>query len=180
MAKVLILYASETGQTEKIAEHMAQQLRDKSQEVDCLSADNLPRDFDIDSYDGILTGAPIRMMKFPRSFVRFVKRNRDKLVAHNAGFFAVCMAAASTTPKSKKELEKWLTSFGQETGWHPASQTVFAGAVMYTKYDFVTRMIMKKISGDEGHSTDTSRDHEYTDWGQVAKFADEYLDTLTP
>ena len=58
-------------------------------------------------------------------------------------------------------------------------QVAFAGAVLYTKYDFVTRMVMKKISASEGHSTDTSRDHEYTDWGEVAKFTDEYLDTLT-
>ena len=179
MARVLILYATETGQTAKIAERMAQQMRDKGQTIDSFQVDDLPRDFDIDAYDGILVGAPIRMMSFPKSVVRFAKKNRDKLVAHNAGFFAVCMAVASTTPKAHQDLEKWIASFLGETGWQPATQVAFAGAVLYTKYDFVTRMVMKKISASEGHSTDTSRDHEYTDWGEVAKFTDEYLDTLT-
>jgi len=178
MAKVLILYASETGQTEKIAERMAQQMRDKNHTVDCLPMNHLPRDFDIETYEGILIGAPIRMMKFPKAVVRFVRRFRDQLTARNAGFFAVCMAVAATTPKARQDLEKWISSFSNETGWQPALQANFAGAVMYTKYDFVTRMIMKKISADEGHSTDTSRDHEYTDWDQVAKFTDEYLEML--
>jgi len=178
MARVLILYATETGQTAKIAEHMAQRMRDKGQTIDSYQVDDLPRDFDFEAYDGILIGAPIRMMKFPKPVAKFVRRNRDKLVAHNTGFFAVCMAVVSSTPKARQDLEKWITSFLSETGWQPAKQAAFAGAVMYTKYDFVTRMIMKKISADEGHSTDTSCDHEYTDWDQVAKFTDEYLATL--
>jgi len=179
MARVLILYSSETGQTAKIADRMAQKMRDNGHTVDCLELDQLPRDFDIETYDGILIGAPVRMMSFPKSVVRFAKKNRDKLVAHNAGFFTVCMAVASTTPKAHQDLEKWIASFFSETGWQPAKQAVFAGAVLYTKYDFVTRMVMKKISASEGHSTDTSCDHEYTDWDQVTKFTDEYLATLS-
>ena len=178
MAKVLILYASETGQTAKIAERMTQQARDKGHTVDCLAVDHLPRGFDIDAYDGILVGAPIRMMKFPKPVVRFVKRFRDKLTAHNAGFFAVCMAAVDPTPETQQNITNWINTFLQLTGWQPAKQGVFAGALMYTQYDFITRMIMKKISADEGRSTDTSRDHEYTDWDQVEKFTDEYLDSF--
>lgn len=178
MSRVLILYASETGQTAKVAERMAQQMRDKGQTVDSFELDSLPSEVDIEAYDGILIGAPVRMMKFPKSVVHFVRRNRDKLVARNAGFFVVCMAVAASKPKAHQDLEKWIASFISETGWQPAKQAVFAGAVMYAKYDFVTRMIMKKISADEGRSTDTSRDHEYTDWDQVAKFTEEYLDSF--
>jgi menaquinone-dependent protoporphyrinogen oxidase len=178
MSKVLILYASKTGQTAKIAERMEQQMRDQGHTVDCLPMKRLPRDFDIDIYNGILIGAPIRMMKFPKPVMRFVRRYRDRLDAHNAGFFAVCMAAADKRPETQQDLAKWIATFLSETGWQPAMQGVFAGAVLYTQYDFITRMIMKKISVAEGRSTDTSRDHEYTDWDQVAKFTDDYLETL--
>jgi menaquinone-dependent protoporphyrinogen oxidase len=39
---------------------------------------------------------------------------------------------------------------------------------------------MKKIVSDKpgGLSTDTSRDHEYTDWDQVARFAEDFLKRL--
>lgn len=179
MARVLVLYASKTGQTAKIAERMAQQVRDKGHNVDCLEVGRLPHDFNLDAYDRMLIGAPIRMMKFPRPVARFVRRNRETLVAHKAGFFAVCMAAAASNPDTRKDLEKWVRSFISETGWQPAKLGVFAGALMYTKYDFITRMIMKKISQTEGRSTDTSRDHEYTDWEEVTKFTNEFLESGT-
>jgi menaquinone-dependent protoporphyrinogen oxidase len=34
---------------------------------------------------------------------------------------------------------------------------------------------MKQISKKEGGSTDTSRDHEYTDWKSVERFAENFL-----
>jgi menaquinone-dependent protoporphyrinogen oxidase len=37
---------------------------------------------------------------------------------------------------------------------------------------------MKKASRLNGGSTDTSRDHEYTDWNQVASLAQEFADLV--
>jgi len=179
MARLLVLYASETGQTQKIAERISQQMRDNGHTVDCLDIGELPGDFDIDVYAGVLVGAPIRIMQFPKAVVKFAKRFREQLTARKAGFFTVCMAVANKGSESTQELDKWRRTFEKETGWAPAFHAEIAGALMYTKYDFVTRMVMKKISAKEGHSTDTSCDHEYTDWDQVEKFTDDYLKTLT-
>ena len=35
-----------------------------------------------------------------------------------------------------------------------------AGACLYTRYNFLIRMIMKQISRQAGGSTDTTRDHD--------------------
>jgi len=35
-------------------------------------------------------------------------------------------------------------------------------------------MVMKWIAGKAGGSTDTSRDHEYTDWDALGRFAAEF------
>ena len=51
----------------------------------------------------------------------------------------------------------------------------FAGAIKYTQYGFITRWIMRRIAKKEGGDTDTSRDHEYTDWVQVTRFAEKFL-----
>jgi menaquinone-dependent protoporphyrinogen oxidase len=37
------------------------------------------------------------------------------------------------------------------------------------------RWYMKRASRRHGGSTDTSRDHEYTDWAQVERFASDIL-----
>ena len=42
--------------------------------------------------------------------------------------------------------------------------------------------MMKKIVSDKpgGLSTDTSRDHVYTDWDDVTRFAEAFLERLVP
>ena len=37
---------------------------------------------------------------------------------------------------------------------------------------------MRAIASREGGSTDTTRDHEYTDWQAVTQFADRIVDTV--
>ena len=48
-----------------------------------------------------------------------------------------------------------------------------AGALLYRQYRPAIRLLMRIISMMAGGSTDTSRDHEYTDWKAVSRFADE-------
>jgi menaquinone-dependent protoporphyrinogen oxidase len=59
----------------------------------------------------------------------------------------------------------------KRTGWRPERVELFAGALPYTKYDFVTRFFMRHIVAKEGGDVDTSRDYEYTDWRAVERFA---------
>lgn len=42
----------------------------------------------------------------------------------------------------------------------------------YSRYAPPLRWMMRQIGKRTGESTDTSHDHEYTDWHQVAQFAD--------
>jgi menaquinone-dependent protoporphyrinogen oxidase len=53
------------------------------------------------------------------------------------------------------------------------------GAMAYTRYDPVTRWIIKLINRRKGGPTDTSRDHEFTDWTAVALFARRFAATVT-
>jgi menaquinone-dependent protoporphyrinogen oxidase len=39
---------------------------------------------------------------------------------------------------------------------------------------------MKRIATMAGRDTDTSRDYEYTDWDEVARFAEEFADQVQP
>jgi hypothetical protein len=50
----------------------------------------------------------------------------------------------------------------------------FAGALEYTQYNRLERALMKRIAKKEGGFTDTSNDHEYTDWAQVTNFAERF------
>jgi menaquinone-dependent protoporphyrinogen oxidase len=66
-----------------------------------------------------------------------------------------------------------------ETGWRPRRIELVAGALLYTRYNFLVRFVMRQISKAEGGDTDTSRDYEYTDWAAVDRFALEFVEDIT-
>jgi len=45
-----------------------------------------------------------------------------------------------------------------------------AGALAYSKYNFLVKLAMKQIARHNGASTDTSRDWEFTDWQAIDGF----------
>jgi len=75
--------------------------------------------------------------------------------------------------RAKTDVRRMTDVFLAETGWHPEHIEAVAGALRYTKYNFVLRFVMKQIAKRAGGSTDTSRDHEYTDWAALDRLVDE-------
>jgi menaquinone-dependent protoporphyrinogen oxidase len=111
----------------------------------------------------------------------FVRENRDTLERLPSAFFSVSLAAHDDTDEARKEVAGYVEQFVQQTGWRPGKVGVFAGALLYTRYGFFKRWVMKKIAHNKGNpDTDTSLDYVYTDWEGVTRFAEEFLETLVP
>jgi menaquinone-dependent protoporphyrinogen oxidase len=72
-----------------------------------------------------------------------------------------------------KAARGYIDKFLYQTGWCPWLARSFAGELAYTRYNPVTRWIMKMISRRNGGPTDTSRDYEFTDWAAVDRFGHE-------
>ncbi|MEO8257290.1 MAG: flavodoxin domain-containing protein [Acidobacteriota bacterium] len=60
--------------------------------------------------------------------------------------------------------------FVEETAWRPARVLPVAGALAYSRYNFLIRFVMKRIARKAGAPTDTSRDYEFTDWSVLDAF----------
>ncbi|MCG8433225.1 MAG: menaquinone-dependent protoporphyrinogen IX dehydrogenase [Gammaproteobacteria bacterium] len=178
MNSILILYATIDGQTEKIAKDIATIISHHGFTVDVRDIEALPGEFSIERYDALIFGAPVRYGKYPKRIVKYLKANTARLGNKPTAFFSVCGAAASPKTQYQEEAEQYPLRLQRETEWVPGKVKVFAGAVKYTKYNFVTRFIMKKISEKTGRHTDTSRDWEYTDWEAVKRFAEQFLHDL--
>lgn len=172
----LIIYGSKEGQTQKIAQYIAEQLQQKGQQITTLPVGQLATDESLTNYDAVIVGGSIHIGKYPKQLEKFVSTNRDRLNKVPSAFFTVCLAIHSQRVDSQQAALKFGNDFLAKTGWQPALTATFAGAVTYTRYNFITRFLMKKISQKEGGSTDTSRDHEYTDWAKVKQFAEEFVD----
>jgi menaquinone-dependent protoporphyrinogen oxidase len=175
MAKILIGYGTTEGQTARIAAHIAEVIRSHGIEAEARDLKQ-SKDAGLDRYDAVIVGGSIHMGEHEDYVVDFVRRNRLKLEGLPSAFFSVSLAAHGDTANA----EAYLAKFEQETGWQPAQVGLFGGALLYRQYSFLKRLMMKKIVRDKpgGLSTDTSRDHVYTDWDEVERFAEAFLERL--
>ena len=180
MTRVLILYGTCEGQTARIAEYIAQVIRGRGGEAhpaDIMGAGPLH----VEDYDGVIVGASVHMGKHENYVRDFVGKHRDALGRLPTAFFSVSLAAHDDTEAAREEVEGYIERFMHDTGWHPGKVGAFAGALLYTRYGFFKRWMMKKIAGSKGSpDTDTARDYIYTDWAGVEHFAEEFLDSLAP
>jgi menaquinone-dependent protoporphyrinogen oxidase len=178
MIRILIAYGTSEGQTARIAEYLAHVIRDQGYEAYPIDIDRSGAP-EPDGYDAVIVGASIHMGKHENYVRDFVRKNRDTLERLPSAFFSVSLAAHDDSEDARKEVEGYIEKFVQETGWRPAKVGRFAGALLYTRYGFFKRWIMKKIARDKGNpDADTSRDYVYTDWDSVKRFAEEFLETL--
>jgi len=180
---IAVFYATREGQTRRIAEYVATALRQRGLAVDVQDVGRgTPPDLDLARYCGAIVAASIHMGKHEREMVEFVKTYRNALERMPAVFLSVSLSQAAvegsgaTSPRKSRaaaEVEKTIERFLRTTRWRPSHAHPVAGALLYRQYGPGLRLLMRFISKVVGASTDTSRDHEYTDWNALSRFADE-------
>ena len=173
MPRVLVLYVTTEGQTARIAERIAQRLRDKGHTVDAHRADAIPSGVELATYDGIIVGASIHYGHHPGYLRALVRRHRATLTVRPNAFFSVSLSAGG--PGAKPEAaQRYLENFLRQVDWQPSQTASFAGALQYSKYGTFKKLLMRMIVGMAGGDTDMTRDYEYTDWDAVERFADAF------
>jgi menaquinone-dependent protoporphyrinogen oxidase len=93
-----------------------------------------------------------------------LRRHRAALAARPSAFFSVSLSAK----------ERYLQRFLREVDWQPQATATFAGALQYSKYGPVKRLVMRAFVTLTGRDTDMSRDYEYTDWDAVDRFSEAF------
>src|SRR5215813_157120 len=119
--------------------------------------------------------------------VKFVKRYRQALASLHTVFISVTLseagverrnATAAERAQFNADVQKVADAFFETTGWRPTRFKPVAGTLLYTKYNFFVRFIMKRIARKAGAETDTSRDCEYTDWASLDRFLQEWCEEI--
>ena len=184
MKSVLVVYATREGQTRRIAEHLAATIRARGTPADVLDAAELPSDFSLDVYGAAVVAGSVHLGKHEPEIVRFVKQHRAGLESMPSALLSVSLseagaedpaAPAERRAEAAADVQRMIDAFLAETGWHPARIRAVAGALMYTKYNFLVRFVMTIIARRADASTDTSQDHEFTDWAALDRLVDELI-----
>lgn len=173
MTSIHVCYGTGEGQTAKVADRLVDRFRERGHAADAVDVSTLDSEFDLDDADAVVVGASIHVGKHQSEIREFVRSSREVLEARPTAFFQVCLTAARSDDESKAITAEYVDSFVEETGWQPDRIATFGGALRYSEYGFLERLMMKRIARDATGDTDTSRDYEYTDWAEVDQFASD-------
>lgn len=179
MCDIPVFYATTEGQTRRIAERIALTLRHRgftSQAIDVASPEASAIDWR--RVRGAFLGASLHAGKHQPSAVTFAHTHAAELSACPSTFFSVSLSAGSTHARELQAARQLAEAFATKTHWRPRRIACVPGRLAYTQYGFIKRQLMKLIARREGASTDTSRDHEYTDWWMVEQLAREMCDAV--
>jgi menaquinone-dependent protoporphyrinogen oxidase len=169
VTSVLVAYGTGEGQTGKIAAFVGSVLEAYGHDATVVDLRATPEQ-SVAGFDAVLVGSPVHNRRHHPAVVSFVERERAALAERPSGFFQTSLASIMPLRWAQRGAREFVDGFVEETGWEPDRVGTFAGAVKYTQYDRWTRFTFRLVSALTTGDTDTSRDYEYTDWGEVEEF----------
>jgi len=183
--RAAIFYATREGQAERVAQHIAIHLRAHNILADVIDVKDLHGTIEWPAYNQAYVVASVHTGHHEKEMVRFVRRFKDELVERHAPFLSLTLSqAGAEMPTStlvqretaRGDALRMISDFMKDTGWRPAHVLPVAGALMYSKYNFLMKWIMKRIAHSAGFDGPPTRDYEFTNWPAV----DRFVDRLTP
>jgi menaquinone-dependent protoporphyrinogen oxidase len=173
MARILVVYGTTEGHTAKVAGTITETLHRSGTVVDVNAADDpAPAP---DDYDAVIVAASVHAGRYQRPVEKWVKAHAAALARKPTAFVSVCLGVLQHDGKAQRDLQTIFERFVAETGWRPTVAKFVAGALPYTHYNWLKRMVMKHIVAKAGGDTDTRRDFEYTDWNDLRHFAADFV-----
>jgi len=167
--KTLVLYSSVDGQTVKIINRIIELIEG---EATLINIDDNP-EVDFSLYDKVLIGGSIRYGNFRKNLLTFVNQHKTQLDSLPNAFFVVCLTARNPE-KAIPANNAYMAKFDQLSEWQPRLKGVFAGALLYSRYNWWQTLIIQLIMKMTGGSTDSSQDIELTDWSKVETFSRDF------
>lgn len=186
MKTVGIFYATREGHTRRIASRVSQKLRDLGHDIEVVDVAH-PEGVDLAHYDGAVLAASVHVWRHEPEMLGFVRKHRLELARIPTAFLSVSLCeAGSERPETephqqvRSRLDAWwlMDRFFAATHWHPDLAEPVAGALSYSRYSPLLKLVMQQVARYAGGDTDTSKDHEYTDWSRLDAIAVRFSDLL--
>jgi menaquinone-dependent protoporphyrinogen oxidase len=175
MARILVLYSTIEGHTRRIALAMADRIRDHGHTVCLVDAADVTGHLEADLFDAAIIGGSVHAGSHSDALNRVVAENRDLLDAVPTAFFSVSLTAAHADPEARAEARRPVEALTRATDWTPTVVETVAGALRFSQYGFLKKQLLRWISWRSGGPTDTTTDHDLTDWPRVHRFVDRFL-----
>jgi menaquinone-dependent protoporphyrinogen oxidase len=171
MPHILIIHSSRHGHTERVARRLAGQLPDCDTAVASVAEAGA---VDPSGFDGIVVCGSIHMAHHDGRLLDWVRAHRHALRREASAFVSVSLAAIGDPETARRYADEFL----EAADWSPRRILTLAGALQYPAYGLPTRLLVRQIARKKDLSTDVSRTTEYTDWGELERFAGQFAEDL--
>ena len=165
---MLVLYGTGEGQTAAVADRLGAVLAGRGHDVRTVDVDDGAPD--PASFDAVVVGASVHAGRHQPAVREWVSEHSDTLAALPTAVFQVSLSSA--TEGGRERAAGYLESFLEDTGWHPDRIGLFGGALRYSEYGFLERLVMRRIAA-RALPESPREDTEFTDWEEVAAFGDD-------
>ncbi|MGB3280322.1 MAG: flavodoxin domain-containing protein [Pseudorhodobacter sp.] len=171
--KVLIVFETVEGQTRKVVDFLAKQLRSAGHDLQLLNTEDRLRSLSFNGFDRAVLAAPVHERRHPKNFEAFVSANRSELKVRPTLLISVSLKAAF--PEGLEEAQDYVTEMEMRTGFEPSREVLVAGAVRTSSYGYYERQIVQNVAL-AGHDIElTEGEREFTDWKALGSELEAFL-----
>ena len=171
--KVLIAYATTEGQTRKIAEKIANQVRELGHVAELVDVDREHHNIDVDDFNAVIIAASVHQHAHQDAIEVFVAACHAALNTKPTMFLSVSLSAAFD--EGRREAQDYIAKFIEHTGWTPGVSLPVAGALRNEEYDYFQQQILEHVVLKNREVDHPERDHEFTDWKALADAVEAFL-----
>jgi len=166
----LIVFGTRYGSTAKIAEEIGTVL---TQEGFDVKVANLAEESitDISPYDLVIVGSGIKMGKWTKEPLDFLKKFEGGLSRKKVALFVSC-GYAREPDRVDEAREKFLNDISEQ---YPSIDLVslglFGGVFAFNQYGFAERLIFRGIKKElEKQGVDTTKPYDFRDWETIREW----------
>ena len=180
--RVLIAYGSRWGSTEEIATRLTEFLEAEGVEAAVL---DVKKDKDwpsLEGYDGVIVGSSVKVTKWMREPLAFLRRKADELRGRSVALFVSCMSVLTDPEYARTDL---LEKVAESAGVEPVLVEAFGpvidmgpGSRMGFLDKKIAQSVMLGLSKDKGLEFDADGRNDLRDWERVKGFAHRFAESL--
>ena len=177
--RTLIVFATTDGHTRKLANFIAARLAAAGHDLRlCDAAETIVPD--PAGFDAAVLAASVHMGQYQSAFRRFARKKHAALNAMPTAFISVSLSAAGDDPGDLAGLAACAKRLERQTSWRPTTICHAAGAMPFTAYNPIIKLVMKSIARRRGQLVETSEDYDFTDYASLGEFVDAFMASVEP
>ncbi len=176
--KALIVYGSRYGTATEIALKISEVLEEEGVEVDLRDARKF-KNYDVNPYDLVIVGSGIKIGKWTKGSLKFLKDNQTILKDKKVALFVTCGAANNPDTRNEGQ-EKYLDMVAEKYLINKPIATGLFGSVYDPNlkggllFKMAHKFMIKKELEKQGK--DITKRHDYRDWDEIRAWARNLVD----